>query len=67
MFRILFLFIMPIFFLSACTQNQPRPDGGSPFINTYKKAEQIKKTTEDRKDATEQALKEDVVEEDDKK
>ncbi|MFH0892481.1 MAG: hypothetical protein V1867_06915 [Candidatus Falkowbacteria bacterium] len=58
----IFLIIL-LFLLTACTQAQPQGGSGSPFIDAYKKTEDIKETAEEHKDAVEQVLDEETKKE----
>ena len=57
--KIIFITILS-FALTACTQTQPQSGSGSPFIDAYKKTEDIKETAEEHKGAVERVLDEDV-------
>lgn len=52
--------IILLLLLTACTQPQPQTGSGSPFIDAYKKTQDIKQTAEEHKEAVEQVLDEDV-------
>lgn len=63
MLRFLFLITISIFLIIACTQEQvqPQSESGPPFVDAYKQAKEIKKTTEDRKDLAEEILADDDI------
>ncbi|MFH0892470.1 MAG: thermonuclease family protein [Candidatus Falkowbacteria bacterium] len=58
LFLVIFLFLF-----TACTQPQPQTGSGSPFINAYKKTEDIRQTAEEHKDAVDQILNEETIKE----